>query len=133
MTRVNTPTVEPCQEACPHKAYIFCHIKGVMDYSYRLPRLFKDVDELWEHQKKLERYINYLLEKKATNLGKLEKKIADQERQIEKLKERTELMAKDNMRLKEHVNRLTEVVEHIMNKQKRDERLEQEREGTPPF
>lgn len=104
-----------------------------MDYSYRLPRLFKDVDELWEHQKKMERYINYLLEKRATNLGKLEKKIAEQERQIEKLKERTELMAKDNMRLKEHVNRLTEVVEHIMNKQKRDERLEQEREGTPPF
>jgi hypothetical protein len=104
-----------------------------MDYSYRLPRLFKDVDELREHQKKLERYINYLLEKRATNVGKLEKKIADQERQIEKLKERTELMAKDNMRLKEHVNKLTEVVERIMNKQKRDERLEQEREEGSPF
>ncbi|KYK28258.1 MAG: hypothetical protein AYK19_00560 [Theionarchaea archaeon DG-70-1] len=94
-----------------------------MDYSYGLPRLSADVEELRERQKKLERYINYLLEKKAENLGKLEKKIAEQERQIERLKERTELMAKDNLRMKEHVNKLTEVVEFLANKQKRDERL----------
>lgn len=94
-----------------------------MDYSYRLPRLSADVEELRERQKKLERYINYLLEKKAENLGKLERKIAEQERQIERLKERTELMAKDNLRMKEHVNKLTEIVEFLANKQKRDERL----------
>jgi len=94
-----------------------------MDYSYGLPRLSADVEELRERQKKLERYINYLLEKRAENVGKLEKKIAEQERQIERLKERTELMAKDNLRMKEHVNKLTEVVEFLANKQKRDERL----------
>ena len=94
-----------------------------MDYSYRLPRLSADVEELRERQKKLERYINYLLEKKAENLGKLERKIAEQEKQIERLKERTELMAKDNLRMKEHVNKLTEIVEFLANKQKRDERL----------
>lgn len=97
-----------------------------MDFSYRLPRLSADVEELQERQRKLERYIQYLLEKKAKNLGKLEKKIAEQERQIEKLKERTELMAKDNLRLKEHVNKLTEVVETVVNKQKREERLKKE-------
>jgi len=100
-----------------------------MDYSYRLPRLFSDVDEIRERQKKLERYIKYLLEKKAENLENLEKKIAHQEKQIEKLKERTELMAKDNLRLKEHVNKLTEVVEYLANKQKREESLENERLG----
>jgi len=94
-----------------------------MDYSYGLPRLSADVEELRERQKKLERYVNYLLEKRAENVGKLEKKIAEQERQIERLKERTELMAKDNLRMKEHVNKLTEVVEFLANKQKRDERL----------
>lgn len=101
----------------------------LMDYSYRLTRLFSDVEELQERQRKLERYINYLQGKKAENVGSLEKKIADQEKQIEKLKERTELMAKDNLRLKEHVNKLTEVVEYLANKQKRDERLESERLG----
>lgn len=100
-----------------------------MDYSYRLSRLSADAEELRERQKKLERYINYLLEKKAGNIGKLEKKIAEQERQIERLKERTELMAKDNLRMKEHVNKLTEVVEYLANKQKRDERLEKEKLG----
>ncbi len=95
-----------------------------MDYSYRLPRLFSDVDEIRERQKKLERYIKYLLGKKAENLEKLEKRIAHQEKQIEKLKERTELMAKDNLRLKEHVNKLTEVVEYLANKEKRDQSLE---------
>ncbi|MBU7001881.1 MAG: hypothetical protein HXS51_14030 [Theionarchaea archaeon] len=95
-----------------------------MDYSYRLPRLFHDVDELREHQKKLERYINYLQGKKVENTENLEKKIAEQERQIERLKERTELMAKDTMRLKEHINKLTEVLESLANKQKRNEMLE---------
>lgn len=95
-----------------------------MDYSYRLPRLSADVEELQQRQRKLERYIQYLLEKKSTNLGKLEKKIAEQQRQIERLKERTELIAKDNLRLKEHVNKLTEVVERLVNKQSREERLE---------
>ncbi|MBU7013883.1 MAG: hypothetical protein HXS52_07535 [Theionarchaea archaeon] len=95
-----------------------------MDYSYRLPRLFHDVEELREHQKKLERYINYLQGKKAENTGNLERKIAEQGRQIEKLKERTELMAKDTMRLKEHINKLTEVLESLATKQKRYEGLE---------
>ncbi|MBU7011803.1 MAG: hypothetical protein HXS46_14035 [Theionarchaea archaeon] len=95
-----------------------------MDYSYRLTRLFSDVDELLERQRKLERYVQYLLGKKADNLGKLEKKISEQEKHIEKLKERTELMAKDNLRLKDQVKKLTEVVEYLVNKQKRDERLE---------
>ncbi len=93
-----------------------------MDYSYRLPRLFHDVDELWEHQKKLERYIKFLQGKKGENLEKLEKKIAEQDRQIQKLKERTELMAKDNVRLKEHINKLSEAVEYLVIKQKQEER-----------
>ncbi len=108
---------------------MFRDYRVLMDYSYRLTRLFSDVEELQERQRKLERYINYLQGKKAENVGSLEKKIADQEKQIEKLKERTELMAKDNLRLKEHVNKLTEVVEYLANKQKRDERLESERLG----
>jgi chromosome segregation ATPase len=95
-----------------------------MDYSYRLPRLFHDVDELREHQKKLERYITYLQGKKVEGVENLEKKIAEQERQIERLKERTELMAKDTMRLKEHINKLTEVLENLANKQKRHEELQ---------
>lgn len=93
-----------------------------MDYSYRLPRLFHDVDELWEHQKKLERYIKYLQGKKGENLEKLERRIAEQDRQIQRLKERTELMAKDNVRLKEHINTLTKVVENLVTKQKQEER-----------
>lgn len=97
-----------------------------MDYSYRLPRLSADVEELQQRQKKLERYINYLLEKKAENLGALEKRISEQERQIEKLKERTEVMAKDNLRLKEHINKLTELLENLINKQKIEERLQKE-------
>ncbi len=95
-----------------------------MDYSYRLTRLFTDVDELWERQRKMERYVQYLLGKKADNQGKLEKRIAEQEKHIEKLRERTELMAKDNLRLKEQVKKLTEVVEYLANKQKRHEQLE---------
>jgi uncharacterized coiled-coil protein SlyX len=54
----------------------------------------------------------------------LEKRVAEQEKQIEKLKERTELMARDNLRLKEHVNTLTEALEQLANKQKRDTQLE---------
>lgn len=100
-----------------------------MDYSYRLPRLSADVEELQQRQKKLERYINYLLEKKAENLGALEKRISEQERQIEKLKERTEVMAKDNLRLKEHINKLTELLENMINKQKIEERLQKEAIG----
>lgn len=107
-----------------HKAYISGLATRFMDYSYRLPRLFHDVDELREHQKKLERYINYLQGKKVENTENLEKKIAEQERQIERLKERTELMAKDTMRLKEHINKLTEVLESLANKQKKYEMLE---------
>jgi hypothetical protein len=93
--------------------------------------LFTDVEELWERQKKLERYIKYLQEKRVETLGTLEKriseqdkKISEQNRQIEKLKERTELMAKDALRLKEQINKLTELVEYVANKQKRQERLE---------
>lgn len=100
-----------------------------MDYSYQLPRLSADVEELQQRQKKLERYINYLLEKKAENLGALEKRISEQERQIEKLKERTEVMAKDNLRLKEHINKLTELLENMINKQKIEERLQKEAIG----
>ena len=115
--------VEHIQQAHIHqygKAYISVDTMPCMDYSYKLPRLFQDVDELWEHQKKLERYINYLQGKKGETLKTLEKKIAEQEKQIQTLKERTELMAKDNVRLKEHINKLTEVVEYLANKQKQE-------------
>ena len=95
-----------------------------MDYSYMLPRLFTDVEELRERQRKLERYVNYLLERKAETQSNLEKKIAEQEKQIEKLKERTELMARDNLRLKEHVNKLTDIIEQLANKEKRNTQLE---------
>ena len=89
-----------------------------------VPRLSAEIEEIRQRQRKLERYVNYLLEKKAENLGKLEKRIAEQEKQIGKLKERTELMAKDNLRLKEHVNKLTEALEQLANRQKRDTQLE---------
>jgi uncharacterized coiled-coil protein SlyX len=95
-----------------------------MDYSYMVPRLSAEIEEMRQRQRKLERYVNYLLEKKAEDLGKLEKRVAEQEKQIEKLKERTELMARDNLRLKEHVNTLTEALEQLANKQKRDTQLE---------
>ena len=95
-----------------------------MDYSYMVPRLSAEIEEMRQRQRKLERYVNYLLEKKAEDLGKLEKRVAEQEKQIEKLKERTELMAKDNLRLKEQVNKLTEALEQLANKQKRDTQLE---------
>ncbi|MGD2248618.1 MAG: hypothetical protein PVF58_09445 [Candidatus Methanofastidiosia archaeon] len=95
-----------------------------MDYSYRMPRLFNDVDQLRERQKKLERYIEFLQKKRNETIEKLEKKVAEQEKIIERLKERTELMAKDSMRLKEKVNKLTELVEYLANKQKREERLD---------
>ncbi len=95
-----------------------------MDYSYRLPRLFNDVEELREHQKKLERYLKFLQDKKKEDAETLEKKIADQEKQIEKLKERTELLAKDNLRLKEDIKKLLEEVEFLMDREQRDERLQ---------
>ena len=95
-----------------------------MDYSYMVPRLSAELEEIRQRQRKLERYVNYLLEKKAEDVGRLEKRVAEQEKQIEKLKERTELMAKDNLRLKEQVNKLTEALEQLANKQKRDTQLE---------
>lgn len=95
-----------------------------MDYSYMVPRLSAELEEIRQRQRKLERYVNYLLEKKAEDVGRLEKRVAEQEKQIEKLKERTELMAKDNLRLKEQFNKLTEALEQLANKQKRDTQLE---------
>lgn len=95
-----------------------------MDYSYRMPRLFNDVDQLRERQKKLERYIQFLEKKRNETVKKLEKKVAEQEKTIERLKQRTELLAKDNMRIKEKANKLTELVEYLANKQKRKERLD---------
>jgi septal ring factor EnvC (AmiA/AmiB activator) len=107
-----------------HNPYIYCFHRVLMDYSYMVPRLSAEIEEMRQRQRKLERYVNYLLEKKAEDLGKLEKRVAEQEKQIEKLKERTELMARDNLRLKEHVNTLTEALEQLANKQKRDTQLE---------
>jgi recombinational DNA repair ATPase RecF len=107
-----------------NKSYIGNNPIHTMDYSYRMPRLFNDVDQLRERQKKLERYIEFLQKKRNETIEKLEKKVAEQEKIIERLKERTELMAKDSMRLKEKVNKLTELVEYLANKQKREERLD---------
>lgn len=94
-----------------------------MDYSYRLPRLFRDVDELVERQKKLERYIQHLQQQKGESTTKLEQRISDQERRIEALKEKIEYMTNENVKLKEQINKLTEVVEYLATKQKREQDL----------
>ena len=97
-----------------------------MDYSYRMSRLFTDVEEMRERQKKIERYYQYLLKQKTENLSRLERVLSEQEKEIETLKERTELMARDTLRLKQHVNKLTEVIETIMNEKKIHTSLETE-------
>lgn len=97
-----------------------------MDYSYRMSRLFTDMEELRERQKKIERYYQYLLKQKTENLSKLERVLSEQEKEIETLKERTELMARDTLRLKQHINKLTEVIETIMNEKKIHPSLETE-------
>jgi hypothetical protein len=95
-----------------------------MDYSHRMPRLFLDVEEMRERQKKIERYYQYLLKKKTESQSRLERKLAEQEKEINTLKERTELMARDTLRLKKHVNKLTETIETILNEKKLHTTLE---------
>jgi septal ring factor EnvC (AmiA/AmiB activator) len=109
-----------------HKAYMRGCSTYSMDYSYRMSRLFTDMEELRERQKKIERYYQYLLKQKTENLSKLERVLSEQEKEIETLKERTELMARDTLRLKQHINKLTEVIETIMNEKKIHPSLETE-------
>lgn len=97
-----------------------------MDYSYRMSRLFLDLEEMRERQKKIERYYQHLLKEKTKELSKLERTLAEHEKEISTLKERTELMARDTLRLKEHINTVTEIVENMVNEKKLHTTLETE-------